>query len=108
MRDTYPNLRDLDADVLALSAEPPAAARAAIASLPTPYPFPILTDATLTTIDNWGIADPTESDEEGRRIARPALFLLDRAGVVRFAHLGEHARDRPALGALLLALETMP
>lgn len=108
MRDAYPSLRDAGADLLALSAEPPPTARQAVAALPTPYPFPILSDPTLATITPWGIADPAETDDAGRPIARPALFLLDRAGIVRFAHVGEYARDRPSLPSLLLALETIP
>ena len=35
------------------------------------------------------------------------LVILDRDGVVRYAHVGEHPRDRPTLGAILLALETL-
>jgi hypothetical protein len=63
----------------------------------------------LTAIDRYGVRDREPRDEpEGGPIARPSLFVLDRAGVVRYAHIGEHKRDRPALGAVLLALETIP
>jgi peroxiredoxin len=79
-----------------------------VAALAAPYRYPVLTDSELTAIDRYGVADPGETDDDGRRIARPALFLLDREGVVRFAHVGEHARDRPALAAILLGLETIP
>lgn len=101
-------MRDLGGALLAVSAEPPEVTREAQAALATPYPFPVLPDPTLSVVDRYGLIDPQETDAVGRRLSRPALFLLDRAGVVRYAHVGEHARDRPAVAAILLALETMP
>lgn len=109
MRESFPTIQDLGADLLAIAAEPPAVLRAALASEATAsYPFPLLPDPDLAVITPYGLADPAETDDDGRPIARPAFFLLDRQGIVRYAHVGEHARDRPALPALLLALETMP
>jgi len=90
-----------------VSAETAAATQAATAGADAPYPFAVLSDPALTVIDRYGVADPEERDEAGGRIARPAVILLDRMGVVRFAHVGEHARDRPTVAALLLALETI-
>jgi peroxiredoxin len=103
LRDSYATIGDLGAAVIALSAEPLATAReaATVAGLP----FPILGDA-LAAIDRYGLRHHDEP--EGRQIARPSLFVLDRQGIVRFAHVGEHPRDRPAIGAILLALETIP
>lgn len=68
-------------------------------------PFPLLSDADLTAIDAYGVRHHDEP--KGRQIARPAIFLLDRMGVVRYAYVGEHERDRPALGTILLGLETI-
>jgi peroxiredoxin len=106
LRDAHDTIRHLGADLLAIAAEPAAALSTAVAA--APYPFPLLPDPELTVITPYGLADPAETDDAGRPIARPALFLLDRRAVVRYAHVGEHARDRPALPAILLALETMP
>lgn len=100
-------MRALGAAPLVVSAEPPALTRAALAVLASPYHFPILADPGLAVVDRYGLVDPDETDAAGRRLSRPALFLLDREGIVRFAHVGEHARDRPALSAILLGLETL-
>ena len=89
--------------MIAVSAEPLATAQDATAAAGLPYP--VLSDVGLSAIDRYGVRH--EDKPEGRRIARPALFVLDRAGVVRFAHVGEHLRDRPAIGAILLAIEAI-
>ena len=103
MRDRYGQLRDAGAEVLAVSADPlgAVAGGAGLARLP----FPVLSDADLTAIKRYGVLH--EDEPEGRRIARPALFLIDRDGYVRFAHVGEHTRDRPAVGLIPLALESL-
>jgi len=46
-------------------------------------------------------------DAEHGEISRPASFVLDADGVVQFAHVGDHPRDRPEAAALLLALRTL-
>ena len=89
--------------MIAVSAEPLEVVQDAAAAARLPYP--ILSDVALTAIDRYGVRH--EDEPKGRRIARPSLFILDRAGIVRFAHVGEHPRDRPALGAILLALEAI-
>ena len=68
-------------------------------------PYAVLGDPDLVTIDRYGVRHVDEP--MGRRIARPSVFVLDRSGLVRYLHVGEHERDRPPLAALLLALETI-
>ena len=103
MREAYDRIKDLNAEVLAVSTLPPSEAHAAAAK--AGLPFPVFGDPALATIADYGVLHADEP--EGRVIARPALFLIDRDGFVRYAHVGEHPRDRPALGAVLLALETL-
>lgn len=68
-------------------------------------PFSLLSDVELTAIDAYGVRHRDEP--KGRQIARPAIFLLDANGVVRYAYVGEHERDRPAIGTILLGLESI-
>ncbi len=96
-------MRDLGAEVVAISGTPPEEARGAAGA--ARLPFPVLSDPARTVIGAYGVRH--DDEPEGRAAARPALFLIDRAGMVRYAHVGEHARDRPAIGAVLLALESM-
>src|SRR5262245_11055398 len=55
------------------------------------YTFPFLADPTMETIRRYDVA----VEEEG--IARPAEFLIDAAGVVRWRNLDEgiYVRARP-------------
>ena len=68
------------------------------------FPFPLLADTDLQVIDAWGLQ---RQDADHGRISRPASFVLDAAGVIQFAHVGDHPRDRPEVAALLLALRTL-
>ena len=94
---------DAGARVLAISSESPERAQAAI--IEHGLTFEVLCDESLTVIDRYGVRHTDEPD--GRRIARPSIFLIDRAGVVRFAHVGENANDRPTVAHVLLAIEAL-
>lgn len=103
MRDAHGEILALGAAVLAVSAEPLAVARAEAAA--ARLPFAVLSDPDLTVIDRYGLRH--EDKAEGKTIARPTTLVLDRGGVVRYAHIGQHPRDRPTLSALLLGLESL-
>lgn len=100
---SYEAIRSLDAGLIAISTESPddtpdpAATRAC--------PFPLVSDPSMSIIDRYGVRDDT--DPAGRQTARPATFILDATGTVRFCHVGADYQDRPAVGAILLALETL-
>jgi peroxiredoxin len=52
-------------------------------------PFSLLSDPEGEVSRRYGVWD-----EEGQ-IARPAIFVLDRVGVVRYAYVGQDFADRP-------------
>jgi len=37
-------------------------------------------------------------------LARPAVFIIDKRGVVRYVHVGRNFRDRPSLQQVMQAL----
>lgn len=61
-------------------------------------PFSLLSDPDGEVIRRYGVWD-----EEGR-IARPAILVVDRAGVVQYAYVGEDFADRPGDEPVLEAL----
>ncbi len=61
-------------------------------------PFSLLSDEEGEASRRYGVWD-----EEGR-IARPAIFLVDRGGIVRYAYVGEDFADRPGDEPVLAAL----
>ena len=62
--------------------------------------FRILSDSQLTAIDAFGLRDPG-AGVEGKDIARPATFLLDEQGVVRWRNLTSDYRVRPRPDGIL-------
>ena len=75
--------------MVAVSAEPLEVPREAARGASLPYP--VLSDADLATIDRFDLSHLDE--KEGRRVARPAVFILDRRGTVRFGHVRELPHD---------------
>jgi len=105
LREAVETFEDAGAVVLAISAEPLERARAS--AVADNLPFTILSDETLAVIDRYGLRHPGEPESDGKPIARPSVFVLDRAGIVRFAHVGEDPLDRPTTRLILLALESL-
>ena len=103
MRVAYPEIQGLDAELIALSSQPLSETQDAVGA--ASFPYPVLSDPGLSVIDRYGVRHLDEP--EGRQIARPSVFIIDRRGIVRFAHVGEHNRDRPTPAALLLALQSL-
>lgn len=103
LTEAAPAMEDTGGSVLAISAEPLATVRAAARR--DGLRLTLLSDEGLTAIDAYGIR--WEGEPEGRAIARPSVFVVDRDGVVRFAHVGEDPLDRPTTRLILLALESL-
>ena len=55
--------------------------------------FPILSDRDLLAIDAYGLRHQAAS-MEGHDIARPAVFVIDGAGIVRWRSLTDNWRVR--------------
>lgn len=62
-------------------------------------PFSLLSDEEGDVSRRYGVWD-----EEGR-IARPAIFVIDRGGIVRYAYVGEDFADRPGDEPVFAALQ---
>lgn len=50
-----------------------------------PYPFPVLADATREVVKRYGVY--VRANFESINIARPANFVLDALGTIRYMHL---------------------
>jgi peroxiredoxin Q/BCP len=103
LRDAYSSIRGMNAEILAVSTQ--STAEIAVSLHAATLPFPLLSDDEAKVIEPLGLA--VHDDDRDRWLARPTTVLINRQGTIRFAHVGEHPRDRPALGAILLALEWM-
>lgn len=63
-----------------------------------PVPFPVLLDVQLQAIDQLGIR---------KDLSKPATYIIDRTGEVRYAYVGSHLADRPSVAALLKQLDQL-
>ena len=61
-------------------------------------PFPVLIDVQLKSVDQLGIR---------KDLSKPATYIIDKEGQVRFAYVGEHLADRPSADSLLGQLATL-
>ena len=55
--------------------------------------FDVLRDPTMIVIDSYGVRHP-DVTFFGRGIARPAVFLVDEAGIVRWSFVTDNWRVR--------------
>lgn len=88
----------LDADVIAITPDPPELARRAEAAYDLDARIVSVDRATL---EHWGLWP------RGERFPRPSSFVLDEHGRIRYRHIGATAADRLSDVALLAALERL-
>ncbi len=65
---------------------------------PEKIPFPIVLDIELKAVDQLGIR---------KDLSKPATYIIDKQGQVRFAYVGEALADRPSVKAMLEQLDAI-
>jgi peroxiredoxin len=99
----YHTLQALDIQVLAISADEPFAQTTFALSLNSPFPF--LSDhPALQVSRRYAGVQPHPSDPT-RQVARRALFLIDKQGMVRGKWQGETEEMLPADEVMQVAHE---
>ena len=61
-------------------------------------PFPVVLDVGLKAVDALGIR---------KDLAKPATYILDKKGQVRFAYVGSTLSDRPSIKVILKQLDAI-
>jgi peroxiredoxin len=67
-----------------------------------PVSFPFLLDEDRTVTKAYGIHHRLGRD--AFNIARPATFIVDRKGILRFVYVSSHQKDRADVNSMLRAL----
>lgn len=70
------------------------------------YTFPFLSDPKADMIRQYGVLH-AKGGEGGKDIARPAEFLVDATGTVRWVNLTDDIRVRARPGAALEAIDRL-
>ena len=105
--------KELDVAIVAVSSEEVEKGKELLKKLS--LPFTLLSDTTFAGIDRYGVRDPSPSEKVRSlgvtQLSKPAAFVIDREGIVRYKDVGKNASDRPKnedlLGALAEADRTM-
>jgi peroxiredoxin len=66
--------------------------------------YHVLSDPQLTTIDAYGVRHARQGEPP---IARPATFLIDHDGVIRWRSVTDNFRLRPTPDAILAAVDAL-
>ncbi len=70
------------------------------------YTFPLLSDPNADTIRHYGVLHP-KGGEAGQDIARPAEFLVDASGTIRWVNLTGDIRVRARPESALAAIDRL-
>jgi peroxiredoxin Q/BCP len=70
------------------------------------YTFPFLSDPDAATIRQFGVLHP-HGGEGGQDVARPAEFLIDASGAIRWVNLTDDIRVRARPEAALAAIDRL-
>jgi peroxiredoxin Q/BCP len=100
LRDDYERFTALGAEVLAISAESAARSEAYLRSHPLPYPT--LVDDDNAVFDAYDVTSRLISLGQ-----RPALFVVDAEGVVRFEEVGAQQYNIPPNDKVLEVLKSL-
>lgn len=71
------------------------------------YSFTFLSDPNLNVIRRYDLVH-VAAGPDGHDISRPAEFLVDRSGVVRWENFTEDVRVRPRAHEMLAAAKNIP
>ncbi len=99
MQTYYEQIQELDAELIALSADPQMTARQTVTDLG--LRFPVLSDSLRTFINAYDVLHPQEG------IARPSAFIVDREGNIRWNFVGMTASERAPMGIIMNELRAL-
>jgi peroxiredoxin len=68
------------------------------------FPFPILSDFDLKVLKQLGMVHEG-ANPKGTAAARPATYVVDRHGKIRWFHSSTNIRERPDPKAILAAVQ---
>ncbi len=104
MQSRFEDIRKAGAEVLTISVDDVEHNTKVVKSMG--LDFPILSDAENTVIRAWGVVDK-EGGIGGADIARPATFILDAEGIIRWRALASNWRIRSSPEEIIEAIHRM-
>ncbi|MBI4445432.1 MAG: redoxin domain-containing protein [Acidobacteria bacterium] len=97
-----------DVQILAISIDPPELGRKMVANVKEKFnldlSFPLLSDPGHQVIDRYGLLNPALAE---RGLPHPAVFLIDKTGVVRWRFVETDYKIRASNEQILEALKSL-
>lgn len=97
MRDRFDELQTRGLDVVIVLCQKRDSVAAWLAK--HPLPFSILIDDDRSRAKRWGVY--VRLNYDSLNMARPAAFIVDAAGIVRYARIARHQMDPAPLEEIL-------
>ena len=104
-RDSMARLTSLKARVIGIAVTDPFSNKAFAEK--NFLPFPILSDHKREVIRTYGIELPDFAGLKGYSTAKRSIFILDKAGIVRYVWISDDPRVEPNYGEIEAFLEKM-
>ena len=97
--------------LFAISVDPPDVSKEFAARLATDghgeMGFPLLSDPDHRAIDAYGLHDPAYDGEKFAGIPHPAVYVIDKNGIVAWAKVESNYRERPKNEEIRAALDSL-
>ena len=103
--------KDENVRLFAISVDPPEVSKEFAAKLATDgrggIDFPLLSDPKHQTIDAYRLHDPAYDGEKLAGIPHPAVYVIDKKGIVAWARVESNYRERPTNEEIRAALDSL-
>ena len=103
IRDNFSEFEKRGARIVSIAAQTPEKPREFFKDNPIPFPF--LLDVDRTVVKDYGVH--VKVNFESVNIARHSVFVLDRAGLIKFIYIGLHQADFPGDEAIFEVLDAL-
>lgn len=100
MTESYSEIQELDAEVLAISTDDLSNAQWVVDNLDVA--FPILYDPDVTTVADYGVYNLL-----GDELATTSTFVIDKEGVIQWLHAGMFIDDQVPTSTVLEQLRLL-
>jgi peroxiredoxin len=103
LQSNLSRFRSVDANIVAISPEPPATSSGLATELG--LEFPLLSDADGRVINRYGTRNGFLGG--GSVLPHPSVFIVDRLGVLRFRSIDRNYKKRTTVRSILTALSAI-
>jgi peroxiredoxin len=103
----YQAFKEANTVIVAVSGEEVEKGKELLKKLSLPYI--LLSDTNFDGIDKYGVRDIAmlQKPKTVTQLSKPAAFIIDKSGIVRYRYVGKNASDRPSNEHLLKVLNDL-